>query len=223
MNRLLMLAACSGLLIPMLATRMPGQADTPPPSAAEPSPPQPVVIAATLPPPLTRVETLAASKGLVIIKGYSEPVILNGDDGSVLRLSAIDVRDGKDARRESGLVFSLRGAGGNDAETTAYVDRDEIDAMIDALDTLGKLDPAVAGMPNFEGTFRTRGDVVLANVDINGSRMLAIRATRVIPSAGEIGSANAIFRLSRLDELRRMLTDARDALAKLSAAGHTAP
>ena len=204
-------ALCIALVVVSLSLRSRGQLaseGSAPPAEA----PQPVVIAGMLPPPQTRVESVAARKNAVIIRGYSEPVTLNGDDGSMLRLSAIEVKDLRAPLRETGLLVTLRGAGRNDQETQGYIDRDEIDGVIEALDVIGRLGPSDAAMPNIEGSFRTRGDVEIANVDVNGSRMLAIRGTQIIAPAGQLNVANALFRLSRLDELHRMLSSARDAL-----------
>ena len=212
MKRLLLPAAlCIALVVVSLSLRSRGQVagDLP---AAPGEPPQPVVITGALPPPQTRVEAVSARKNAVIVRGYSEPVTLNGDDGSMLRLSAIEVKDLRAPLRETGLLVTLRGAGRNDQETQSYIDRDEIDGLIEALDLIGRLGPDAAAMPNIEASFRTRGEVEIANVDVNGSRMLAIRGTQIIAPAGQINVANALFRLSRLDELHRMLSSARDAL-----------
>lgn len=175
--------------------------------------PQPVVLAGTLPPPQTRVEAISMRKSSVIVRSYGEPVVLNGDDGSLLRVSPIEVRDLGAELRETGLLITLRGAGRSDEETTGYIDRDEIGSVITALGTLGKIAPDAA--VHMDGSFRTRGEIEIANLEMNGSRMLAVRGTQIVAPTGQITTANALFRLSRLGELDRILKGARDALDDL--------
>ena len=203
---------CGVLVVGSLSVRTRGQQELSPPAVESP---QPVVIASTLPPPQTRVEAVMARKNALLLRGSSEPAVLNGDDGSQLRLSAVIVKDLRAGLTESGLLFELRGAGRDEQEAAGYVDRDELNAVIEALGSLGNLDPAdTAGMPHFDALFRTRGEIEIGNLEVHGSRLLSIRAMQIIAPTGQINTANALFRMSRLEELHRMVSSARETLER---------
>jgi hypothetical protein len=210
------------LVLATFSTRAQTNAPTSPPraDAGAPPPPQqqmPVVIAATVPlPPQTSIESLATRKGAVILKGFGDPVVLNGDDGSLLRMTTLLVSDATNNVSESGLVFGLRSANRSaDQETVGYLDRDEIDAVLAALDSFAKFDPSPVPTPHVEGRFRTRGDLEFGNLEQDGGRTLAVTNAAALPG-GIVMEGSVHFRLSRLDELRQMLTTAKQQLDKLT-------
>lgn len=214
MNRMIcVIVTASALMLAAAGLHVRGQQKMIEPSVDAP---QPVVLAGTLPPPQTRLEALSMRESSVIVRSHGEAVVLNGDDGSLLRLSPIEVKDVRAALRATGLLITLRSAGRNDEETSGYIDRDEIDRVLAAIETLGGItaDPKIAA--RVDGSFRTRGDIEFANVEANGSRMLVTRTTQIVAPTGQISTATAIFRLSRLGELDRMLRGARDALGQFS-------
>ncbi|MGB7156908.1 MAG: hypothetical protein WBD40_02510 [Tepidisphaeraceae bacterium] len=197
-----------GLCIGLLSVRGMGQAEpTAPPPGAE----------AAMPffgplPPQTRLEGLAAQRGIVLIKGYTDVGELQADDGAVVRLTAVQIADTMGQAKERGLAVSVETRGEDGARALTYVDYDEIDALAAALETLVKLDLAASPLSNVQGQFKTRGDLEFANHTSNGGRVMTVRATQVLMPSGQVLSAAATFRPARLAEFRQQVMTARETL-----------
>jgi hypothetical protein len=162
------------------------------------------------PPPATRIEGLAAQKGVLIIKGYSEIGEVQSDDGSRLRMMAVTFTDAKN-NREQGLVISLEQR--DQQPVVAYVDGDEFDGLSDALDQLSKIENGASVMNNAEGVYHTRGDLEFTNHSSDGAgRMVTVRATQVAYPSGQVLQAQASFRPARLGEIRQQIAQAKESL-----------
>ena len=170
------------------------------------------------PPPQTRLEAIASQKGILITKGYTDIGEVQADDGSRLRLTAVSFTDARQSR-EIGIVISIEQRG-NEGAVVAYVDADELDPLSEALDGLAKLDQGASPMANVEGVYRTRGDLEFGNLELDGSRTLAVQNLVTLPG-GAVMEGSAHFRLSRLDELRQMLSTAKEQLEKFAPAAAT--
>jgi hypothetical protein len=161
------------------------------------------------PPPATRLEGLAAQKGLLIIKGYTDIGDVQADDGARLRVMAVTFTDAKQ-NREQGLVISVEQR--DQTPVVTYVDAEEMDPLSDALDQLAKLENNSSPMANAEGVFHTRGDLEFTNHASNGSRVVTVRATLVLIPSGQVLQAAATFRPARLGEIRQQMATAKEAL-----------
>jgi hypothetical protein len=162
------------------------------------------------PPPQTRLEAIAAQKGVLITKGYTDVGEAQADDGSRLRVTAVQFTDARQSR-ESGVVVSVEQRG-VDAAVIAYVDADEIAPLAEALDALAKLEGSAGPMANVEGVYRTRGDLEFTNHAINGARAVTARATQILLPSGQVVQASATFRPARLGEIRQLLINAKETL-----------
>lgn len=169
------------------------------------------------PPPQTRLEAIAAQKGVLITKGYTDVGEVQADDGTRLRVTAVQFTDARQAR-ESGVVISIEqrgGGGGGDAPVIAYVDSDELDALIGALDALAKFVASAGTMQNVEGVYRTRGDVEFTNhVSNNAGRVVTVRATQFLVPSGQVAQAEATFRPARLTQIREHVAAAKEVLSR---------
>ena len=161
------------------------------------------------PPPATRLEGLAAQKGLLIIKGYTDIGDVQADDGSRLRVTAVTFTDSQQ-HREQGLVVSVEQR--DQTPVVTYVDAEEMDPLSDALDQLAKLENNASAMANAEGVFHTRGDLEFTNHSNNGSRVVTVRATQVAIPSGQVYQAAATFRPARLAEIRQQMATAKETL-----------
>lgn len=162
------------------------------------------------PPPATRLEGLAAQKGVLIIKGYSDIGEVQSDDGSRLRVMAVTFTDAKQ-NREQGLVMSIEQR--DQTPVVAYVDADEFDGLSEALDQLTKIENTSSTMNNAEGIFRTRGDLEFTNHSSNGAgRMVTVRGTQIVLPSGQVMQAQASFRPARLSEIRQQVALAKESL-----------
>src|SRR5688572_8170599 len=94
-------------------------------------------------PPQTRLEAISTQKGVVLIKGYTDIGETQSEEGAIVRVTAVEFSDAGRQARERGLAVTVRERNAPaDAgpPPVSYVDYEEIDPLISALDTLVKLD-----------------------------------------------------------------------------------
>ena len=199
-----------GLFIGVLCVRVGGQ-QQPQPGNAQAGEEMPPPLFGP-PPPQTRLEAIAAQKGVLITKGFTDVGEIHADDGSRLRIAAVHFTDARQSR-ETGLVVSIEQRG-NDAPVIAYVDAEEIDALAEALDALAKLDQGASPMANVEGVYRTQGDLEFTNHSSNGGRVVSVRTTQILLPSGQVLQATATFRPARVGEVRQQIAAAKELLAR---------
>lgn len=170
----------------------------------------------TLPQPATRIERFAAQRGIVLVKGYTEIGDVFGEEGSSVKVTAVRYADAGSDSTQHGVALHVSGV----AERTvlAYLDEDELDSVITALGTLGKLRGDATSMSDFDASYHTRGQIELGNQNVNGGRVIRIRGVEIVPPAGQLLWGTAYFRLARLPELQQLLTNAKQALERAKAA-----
>jgi hypothetical protein len=207
-------AAVAAVCVLMLAVsgsgQTPAQLEQPPPDEGAP----PMQGSFLTPPALTKLEAFGAQRGVLVIKGFTEVGNLNGDDGSGVRIMAVQFTDAAKKVRERGLAIHVV-AGGNQGQTISYVDEDEIDALIESVGALAKLRSDASPMESFEARYQTRGDLELANVSVNGGRMINVRGAQFMPATGQPVYATAMFFPPRAEELQQRLAAAKQVLDRL--------
>ena len=118
----------------------------------------------------------------------------------------------RSGQTQRGLIFAVRRSGDRlGGECIAYVDIEEINALVAALDAIGQQAPTDA-LPLLEASYRTRGDLEVINFDERGGRMIAVRAMQVLSPTGQLITATARCRPAALADLRRHALVARDLL-----------
>lgn len=115
--------------------------------------------------PRTKLEMLDRLQGSVVIKGFTRitTVELRG-----IRIDAVDMRQLGGDWRFKGVVLAMREAqpvGDNrqrTEESRAFIDYDEIDPLLNAMDVMSRVDEAATKLVGFEARYRTRGDLEIA-------------------------------------------------------------
>ncbi len=110
--------------------------------------------------PKSNLELFEATTGAVLIRGTDEAGAVSGRTGGIT-LKCRETRDVATNRREFGVAVTVTQAEG--LEDTTVVDYDELDALIRALDYIGKVDWAVSSMGHFEAAYTTRSGFKLAS------------------------------------------------------------
>ena len=91
--------------------------------------------------PRTKLEALDDRHSTVIIKGYTRITTV---DVRGIRVDAVEMRDlGSAVGRAKGLVITLREGGERPNENRAFVDYDEIDLLLNAIDAVSRVDESV--------------------------------------------------------------------------------
>jgi hypothetical protein len=175
-----------------------------------------------LPPPLTRLEGIAAQKGIMVVRGFTDIGTLVTDDSSSVLVSAVQFTAG--AFTERGIAVHVsQPVEGRTIQTVAYVDEAEIDDLIAAVNALSKLQDGATPLEQFDARYQTQGALELVSTSVNGSRMILVRAMELRPGAEAPALAQAQFFVSRLPEIAQRLTTAKELLAKVKSAGQAAP
>jgi len=208
-----MSAALAGMAL--LSLKVTGQAESPDATAPE------TISGASqyvvkLPEPATILESNALASGVLVTKGYQRIGEVPGDDGSVLRISAAQVTTGDKAYR--GLIVQVQQSGrngGGSRAAVAYVDEDELDSLIAAVQSLTKLQPQDNHLTDLDADYRSKGDLEVINVNNNGTRMGGVRCTQLLRPTGNIVWATAMFGVNRLELLQHQLEAGKQALEAL--------
>jgi hypothetical protein len=162
--------------------------------------------------PRTRLELMDRLQGAVIIKGFTRitTVEVRG-----VRIDAVEMRQlGRDSRFK-GVVVSLREGqpvGDNRdrvTESRAFIDYDEIDALLSAIDVLSRVDENSTKLAGFEARYRTSGDLEIA----------VFRQTRsgnaVLLSTGICDRVTGIVTLDDLAKIKAMVQEAKSRLDEI--------
>ena len=114
--------------------------------------------------PRTNLEMMDRLMGSVIIKGFTRITTL---DLRGIRVDAVHMRQLAGNFRYKGVVLSLREAqpvGDNrqrTEESRAFIDYEEIDPLLNAIDVMSRVDETATKLVGFEARYRTKGDLEL--------------------------------------------------------------
>jgi hypothetical protein len=157
--------------------------------------------------PRTKLETLEEKQGTVIIKGFTRITTL---DVRGVRIDAVEMREMGNVSRAKGIVVALREGGERPNENRAFVDYEEIDSLLNAIDAVARVDETTTKLPGFEARYRTLGDLEIAVFrQTSTGRAVTIttgicnRATQAL-TLDDLAKVKAMIQEAkvRLDELR---------------------
>src|SRR5688572_2597655 len=109
--------------------------------------------------PQSQLEALEATTGLVLIRSTDELGSVAGKSGGVA-VRCREVRDVGSGHRRYGALVTVTAS--DNVEDTTVVDYDELDALIRAMDYVGKVDWSVTPMSHFEAAYITRSGLKVA-------------------------------------------------------------
>jgi hypothetical protein len=109
--------------------------------------------------PRNKLEEFDGRMETLLIKGRTWVGTLRVQNGS-LRIEAIDIRDTLDSSHANGVVITILPAETNapTEEIRSLIDYDEIDKLVNVIDTMTKAGDSVTKLASFEERYRTRGD-----------------------------------------------------------------
>ena len=163
--------------------------------------------------PRTKLEALEDRHGTVLIKGFTRitTVEVRG-----VRIDAVEMREMGNVSRAKGIVVRVldeRPPGENrnqrPNENRAFVDYEEIDSLLNAIDAIGRVDETITKLAGFEARYRTQGDLELS----------VFRQTRtgtaVIMRTGICDHATQTLTLDDLAKVKAMLQEAKSRLDEI--------
>jgi hypothetical protein len=161
--------------------------------------------------PRTKLEAIDDRHTTVIIKGFTR---INTVEVRGVRIDAIEMRDvGSAVGRAKGIVVILREGGERPNErpneNRAFVDYDEIDPLLNAIDMISRVDESATKLVGFEAKYKTLGDLEI------GVFRQTRSGTAVIISTGICDRANQTLTLDDLAKVRAMILEAKTRLDEI--------
>jgi len=157
--------------------------------------------------PRTTLEALEMKRETVVIRGFSQITTV---DVRGVRIDAVEMRVLGGPGRAKGVVVALRESADRIEDNRAFVDYEELEPLLRAIDSLTAVDENSTKLVGFEAHYHTRGDLEL-KVFRQTQRLTAVtiqtgictRATESL-SLDELAKVRAMIleAKTRLDELR---------------------
>lgn len=153
--------------------------------------------------PRTKLEALEDSYSTVIIKGFTRitTIELRG-----VRIDAVEIRQTPITFLAKGIVVVLREGGERANENRAFVDYEELDPLLNAIDVLARVDETATKHPGFEARYLTKGDLELSVFRQTRS------GTAVTLRTGLCDYATVTLTLDDLAKLKAMIQEAKTRL-----------
>jgi hypothetical protein len=160
--------------------------------------------------PLTKLETLDTQIGAVLLKNFTYIGSVSGY-GGVAMVTAYEFVETRTGRKEYGIGIEVRETGRTERdgrEARTYVDYDEIEALLRALDYISKIERS-STMENFEAQYRSRGELGVATfLRPNGTLQSEI-------AIGVFRRAAITVSLGKLADFRKLIADAKVTIDKI--------
>lgn len=108
--------------------------------------------------PRTKLEAIEGRYESLLLKGFSQIAVIRVR-GAEIRIDAVELRDNTASSKAQGITIAMREADQERiTENRAFVDYEEIDALLRAIDFAAKVNETVTRLAGFEARYRTRGD-----------------------------------------------------------------
>lgn len=159
--------------------------------------------------PRTKLERIDDRHSTVIIKGFTRITTV---EVVGVRIDAVDMREMGNVSRAKGIVVVLStGEGSNrPRDNRAFIDYEEIEPLLNAIDAAARVDETMTKLPGFEAKYRTLGDLEITVFRQTRSGNAAIMTTGVCEQGrttltfDELAKVRAMIQeaKTRLDEIR---------------------
>jgi len=156
--------------------------------------------------PRTKLETIDDRHSTVVIKGFTRitTVEVRG-----VRIDAVEMRELGNVARAKGLVVVLREGGERPEDNRAFVDYEEIEPLLNAIDAISRVDETATRLVGFEARYKTQGDLEI------GVFRQTSRGTAVVLTTGICDRATASLSLDDLAKVRAMVQEAKSRLDEI--------
>jgi len=156
--------------------------------------------------PRTKLEAIEDRHSTVVIKGFTRitTVEVRG-----VRIDAIEMRELGNVARAKGIAVVLREGGERPDDNRAFVDYEEIEPLLNAIDAIGRVDETATKLAGFEARYKTQGDLEI------GVFRQTSRGTAVILTTGICDRATATLSLDDLAKVGALIQEAKARLDEI--------
>lgn len=159
--------------------------------------------------PRTRLEAIDGRYNTLVVKGFTRitTVEVHG-----VRIDAVEMRDMGDTKgRVKGIVVVLSREGAERAnDNRAFVDYDEIEPLLNAIDAIARVDETVTKFVGFEGKYKTLGDLEIGVFRQTRSGTAVIIATGICDRATQTLTLDDLAKVkAQIQEAKTRLDDIR--------------
>jgi hypothetical protein len=102
------------------------------------------------------LEALEDRYNSLVLRGFTRITTL---EVRGIRIDAVEMREMGNVARAKGIVVVLREEGGRPRDNRAFVDYEELDSLLNAIDALAKVDETTTKLASFEAHYKTQGDL----------------------------------------------------------------
>ena len=156
--------------------------------------------------PRTKLEALEERQNTVVIKGFTGIITVSIPGVAV---AAVEMREMGNVSRAKGIVISLGGRSERTNDKRAFIDYEEIDPLLNAIDAVSRVDETVTKLAGFEARYRTLGDFEIAVFRQTRS------GTAVIVQTGLCDHARVTLSLDDFAKMKAMIQEAKTRLDEL--------
>lgn len=158
--------------------------------------------------PRTKLEEIDGRYERVLIKGFTQVAVFNARGGDV-RVDALELKEVGSPARALGIVVAIREAGEKPRENRSFVDYEQIDSLIKAIESIARVSETVTKLTGFEARYRTPGDLEL-NV-FRQSRT----GTAAALTSGICEKTTVLLTLDELERLKGIILEAKARLDEI--------
>lgn len=158
--------------------------------------------------PRTKLEEFDGRYERVMIKGFTHVAAFNARGGDV-RVDAIELKEAGSATRALGIVVAVRETGERPRDNRSFVDYEEIESLLKAIESIARTNETVTKLVSFEARYRTPGDLEL--IVFRQSRS----GTAASLTSGICDRTTVLLTLDELERLKGILVEAKTRLDEI--------
>jgi hypothetical protein len=153
--------------------------------------------------PRTKLEAVEQRYERILHKGFSQIATVNVR-GANVRIDAVEMKDSASPLRAMGIVISLRGTADPPRENRSYIDYEEIDPLLKAMENVARANESVTKLASFEARYRTLGDF-----EVIVFRQGRASGTAASVSSGICDKVTGLLTIDELETLRAHIIEAK--------------
>ena len=158
----------------------------------------------TVPTSKTKLEEFTAKTGAVIVRGFEEIGFLKGLYGTKITVECKEFTDVSSGKVQYGITIEVFKENGNyDKDHTSFIDYDEIQGILEALDYISKITKESTKLKDFQADYATKGDLKFSTFSSGNKVLIAI-------TSGNIGSVTAYYKINEIGSIKSLIKQGKD-------------